>query len=97
MQPAYRRRRWQIAARAHNDIIPVLNKIDMPHARIEETKQELRLLGFHDEEMMEISAKTGQNVNLVLSAILARIPRRRGNRKPRFGPDLSSHYDTPGW
>src|SRR3989338_10887575 len=49
-----------VAARAHNlTIIPVLNKIDMPHARIEEAKQELRLLGFHDEEMMEISAKTG--------------------------------------
>ena len=46
-------------------------------------------------KMMEISPKTRQNVNLVLSAILARIPRRR-SRKPR-GPDLSSHYDTPGW
>ncbi len=85
-----------VAARAHNlTIIPVLNKIDMPHARIEETKQELRLLGFRDDEMIEISAKTGQNVDLVLEAILDRIPPPRGEpAQPLRALIFSSHYDT---
>ena len=38
-------------------IIPLINKIDMPHARIVETRAELAALGFREEEMIEISAK----------------------------------------
>ena len=83
-------------ARAHNlTIIPLLNKIDMPHARVEETKAELRALGFADEDMIEISAKTGQNVDAVLQAILQRIPSPQGNPKaPLRALIFSSHYDT---
>ena len=48
-------------ARQHNlTVIPLINKTDMPHARIAETRTELRALGFTDEEMIEISAKTGK-------------------------------------
>lgn len=83
-------------ARAHNlTIIPLLNKIDMPHARIEETKEELRALGFADEEMIEISAKTGLNVDLVLQAIIDRIPPPSGKPAAALRALIfSSHYDT---
>ncbi len=56
-------------------IIPVLNKIDMPNAEIEKTKQELiDFLGVHEKEIIEISAKTGMNVDKVLDRIISDIP-----------------------
>ncbi len=83
-------------ARLHNlTIIPVINKIDMPHARIEETKSELRALGFADSDMLEISAKTGVNVDAVLAAVIDRIPSPRGNPEaPLRALVFSSHYDA---
>ena len=76
-------------------IIPLINKIDMPMARIEETKQDLRDLGFADEEMIEISAKTGFNVDRVLEAIVTRIPAPQGNPDaPLRALIFSSQYDT---
>ena len=48
-------------ARAHNlTIIPLINKIDMPNARVDAVRIELNALGFTDEEMLLISAKTGE-------------------------------------
>lgn len=83
-------------ARAHNlAIIPIINKIDMPHARIEETKSELRALGFADSDMLEISAKTGVNVDAVLAAVVDRIPPPRGKPDmPLRALVFSSYYDT---
>jgi GTP-binding protein LepA len=82
-------------ARLHNlTIIPLLNKIDMPHARIEETKEELRGLGFSDEDMIEISAKTGQNVEQVLEAVIAKVPPPSGNPdEPLRALIFSSQFD----
>lgn len=82
-------------ARVHNlRIIPVINKIDMPHARIEETKRELRELGFEDEEMIEISAKVGTNVDQVLDAIIRIVPEPKGYfDKPLRALIFSSQYD----
>ena len=83
-------------AREHKlTIIPVINKIDMPHARIAETRAELRLLDFTDEEMIEISAKTGQNVEKVLDAVIARVPPPSGKPDaPLRALIFSSQYDT---
>ncbi|MBI4136650.1 GTP-binding protein [Candidatus Roizmanbacteria bacterium] len=56
-------------------IIPVVNKIDMPTAQVAETKQALvDFLGVTEEEIIEISAKTGQNVASVLKRIVNNIP-----------------------
>lgn len=56
-------------------IIPVLNKIDLPNAEVEKTTQALiDFLGVHEKEIISISAKTGDNVNLVLDAIIDHIP-----------------------
>jgi GTP-binding protein LepA len=83
-------------ARVHNlTIIPLINKIDMPQARVEETKEELKALGFREEEMIEISAKTGLNVDKVLEGIVQHIPAPRGNPDaPLRALIFSSHYDT---
>ncbi len=80
--------------RAPMTIIPVINKIDLPNARIEETREELETLGFRKEEMIEISAKTGQNVKEVLAAIVERIPAPHGEPdKPLRALIFSSQYD----
>jgi len=56
-------------------IIPVLNKIDLPSARIAETKEEIkRLLGGGDFKILEISAKTGEGVGNLLEEIVRRVP-----------------------
>ncbi len=83
-------------ARLHNlKIIPVINKIDMPHARITETREELRALGFSDEEMIEISAKAGTNIDQVLERIIQVVPAPKGDeKKPLRALIFSSQYDT---
>jgi GTP-binding protein LepA len=82
-------------ARLHNlKVIPLINKIDMPHARIAETETELVELGFTREEMIHISAKTGKNVDQVLKAIVERIPPPSGDpEKPLRALIFSSQYD----
>jgi GTP-binding protein LepA len=83
-------------AQLHNlTVIPVINKIDMPHARITETREELRVLGFADEEMLEISAKTGKNVGQVLDAVVTRVPPPSGDPdKPLRALIFSSQFDA---
>jgi len=78
----------------HLVVIPVINKIDMPTARVEETHRELVELGFREEEILEISAKTGKNVNQALEAVVDRIPAPSGNPAASVrGLVFSSQYD----
>jgi len=57
------------------EIIPVVNKIDLPNAEPERVLQEIEeVLGLKREEALLISAKTGQGVEEVLEAIVERIP-----------------------
>ncbi len=60
----------------HNlKLIPVINKIDLPHADPEKVAMEIEtVLGLKKEEMIMVSGKTGQNVEAVLDAIIERIP-----------------------
>lgn len=56
------------------DIIPIINKIDLPAADVEKVALEIiQLLGCKREDIIPISAKTGINVELVLDAVLERI------------------------
>lgn len=56
-------------------IIPIINKIDLPNAETEKIRSELiDTLGFRDEEILTVSAKTGENVDQVIEAITSRIP-----------------------
>lgn len=53
-------------------IIPVINKIDLPAARVEQTKNEIcKLLGVNKKEMISVSAKTGENVGMILDEIIS--------------------------
>jgi len=56
-------------------IIPVVNKIDLPQARIEETVKEMAsLLDINEDEVIKISAKKGTNIKKILEAIIEKIP-----------------------
>jgi len=56
-------------------IIPVVNKVDLPNAQVEETKDELvATFGFDRDEIVETSAKTGVGVEELLEAVVDRIP-----------------------
>ena len=62
------------------EIIPVLNKIDLPAADIETRSEELqKLLGCKMEEILTVSGKTGEGVDELLDAIVERIPEPKGN------------------
>ncbi|MCC6691087.1 MAG: elongation factor 4 [Bacteroidia bacterium] len=61
------------------EIIPVLNKIDLPSANPEEVKDQIvDLIGCKREDIMAASGKTGQGVNEILDAIIDRIPAPKG-------------------
>lgn len=62
------------------EIIPVINKIDMDSAHPDEVEDEIvDLLGCDPEEIIRVSARTGEGVPKVLEAIVARIPAPNGN------------------
>lgn len=64
-----------LAMAADLTIIPVLNKIDLPAADVERVSAEIiALLGCKKEDILQISAKTGQGVDTVLDSILEQIP-----------------------
>ncbi len=57
------------------EVVPVLNKIDLPTADVERVKKEIEaVIGIDAEDAVAISAKTGLNVGDVLEAIVQRIP-----------------------
>jgi GTP-binding protein LepA len=62
------------------EIIPVLNKVDLPSANVEEVTDDIvDLLGCKAEEVIPASAKTGIGIEEILSAIIERIPPPKGN------------------
>ena len=62
------------------EIIPVLNKCDMPNSMPEEVSDEIvELLGCKEEEIIRASGKTGQGVEEILRAVIERIPAPKGD------------------
>ena len=76
-------------------IIPVLNKVDLPAADIPRvSRQVINLLGCDEREIIHISAKTGQNVDKVLDAVVERIPAPTGDADgPTRALIFDSYYD----
>ncbi len=63
------------------EIIPVLNKVDLPSANPEEVTDDIvNLLGCNYDEVIPASAKTGFGINNILSAIIERIPSPKGDK-----------------
>src|SRR5215468_4998125 len=63
----------------NHEIVPVLNKIDLPAAEPERVKQQIEdVIGIDASHAVEISAKTGLNIGGVLEAVLGRLPPLRG-------------------
>ncbi len=77
-------------------IIPAVNKIDLGHAKIEETVKEIsQLVGVDEKEVVKISAKDGLNIEQVLEEIIKKIPAPSGELKnPLRALIFDSSYDT---
>ncbi|MFN2223758.1 MAG: translation elongation factor 4, partial [Candidatus Promineifilaceae bacterium] len=85
-----------LAIEADLEIVPVINKVDLPAARPDIVAEELEsLLGVPPEDVLVISAKTGENVEQVLEAVVQRIPPPSGDAgKPLRALVFDSHYDS---
>ncbi len=84
-------------ASEHNlEIIPVINKIDLKGADIEETKRQIEdIIGISTESLVYISAKDGTNVSDVLEAVVNKIPPPKGNpNKELEGLIYDAWYDS---
>jgi GTP-binding protein LepA len=80
---------------AGHEIVPVLNKIDLPAADPEGVKRQIEdVIGLDAKDAIEISAKTGQNIDAVLEAIVHRLPPPKGDAdKPLKALLVDSWYD----
>src|SRR5581483_4505732 len=87
---------FQAAKKLNLPIIPVINKIDLPNADSEKVAQTLvDTFGTEKSEIIYISAKTGENVELVLKAIIEKIPSPTGDvQKPLRSLIFDAVYDT---
>jgi len=78
------------------EIIPVVNKIDLPNANVEKTKKEIvHILGCSENDILEVSGKSGIGVENLLEKIIKTIPSPRGNREGNLRALVfDSKYDT---
>ncbi|MEI8214217.1 MAG: translation elongation factor 4 [Planctomycetota bacterium] len=84
------------SAMDHNlKIIPVINKIDLNHARVDEVTTEMeQVLGIDPDEIVKCSGKAGIGIDELLTAIIERIPAPSGEvEKPLQAMVFDSHYD----
>src|SRR5579862_6647020 len=81
---------------AGHEIVPVLNKIDLPAAEPDAVKQQIEdVIGLDASDAVPISAKTGLNIDLVLEAIVKRLPPPKGDETaPLKALLVDSWYDA---
>ncbi len=84
-----------LALNSNLQIIPVINKIDLPNADPERVKKELiNLLGFNSDEIILCSGKTGAGVEELLEAIITRVePPKVNNNAPLRALIFDSYFD----
>jgi len=85
-----------MAVEADLELLPVVNKIDLPAASPEDVAEEIEhVTGFPAEEVIPISAKMGTNIDAVLEAVVRKIPPPAGDRDaPLRALVFDSHYDS---
>lgn len=85
-----------LALDSNLEIVPVINKIDLPSARVDDVKKEIEdVIGLDTENCPCVSAKDGLNIEDVLRSIVTRIPAPVGDeKKPLKCLIFDSHYDN---
>ena len=85
-----------LAVDAGLEVLPVVNKIDLPSARPAEVKAEIEdIIGIPAEDSPEISAKNGINIRAVLEMIVKQVPPPKGDREaPLQALIFDSQYDS---
>ena len=81
----------------HNlEVIPIINKIDLPSADVDRVKKQIEEdLGLDPEATLQISAKQGLGIDQVLETIVKELPPPSGNpKKPLQALIFDSHYDS---
>ena len=78
------------------EVLPVLNKIDLPNADLDNARSEIEdVIGIDATDAIACSAKTGVGINEILEAIVARIPAPRGNPEgPLRAMIIDSWFDS---
>ncbi|KYQ89677.1 GTP-binding protein [Tieghemostelium lacteum] len=86
---------YYLALESGLEVIPVINKIDLPTANVERVKEELRsVFGFHPDDAILVSAKTGVGIKDILPAVIDRIPPPTASlNKPFKGLLFDSWFD----
>src|SRR5690606_14792800 len=81
---------------ADHEIVPVLNKVDLPAADVPRVKQQIEdVIGLDASDALEISAKSGIGIDTVLEAIVHRLPPPKGDiNAPLKALLVDSWYDT---
>ena len=85
-----------LAVDSNLEIIPVINKIDLPSADIDKCRAEIEdVIGIPAEDCPAVSAKTGQNIRDVLEAVVAQVPAPEGDENaPLKALIFDSYYDS---
>ncbi len=77
------------------EVIPVINKIDLINAEVERVEEELfNIFGFRKDEIIKISAKTGQNLNILIKEIIKKIPAPKQNSVQFNSLVFDSYFDV---
>jgi GTP-binding protein LepA len=84
------------ALEADLEIIPIINKIDLPAAHPDEVAEEIsNLLGTPTDDILRISAKEGTNIEAILETIILQVPPPKGDPDaPLRALIFDSHYDA---
>ena len=85
-----------LAMEQNLEIIPVINKIDMPNAMVDKVSKEIcDLIGITNKEIIKISAKTGENVEEVLKEVIKKVPAPKGELdQPLRALIFDSYFDS---
>ena len=85
-----------LAIEANLEIIPVLNKIDLPSSDEEKIKDQINnVIGIDTKETLSVSAKTGKGVDNILKKLIKQVPSPNGNNDaPLRALLIDSWYDT---
>lgn len=85
---------FYLALNNNLNIIPVINKIDLPNSNIEKVKKELYDLGFNESEILCCSAKTGEGVKEILDKIIEKIEPPKSNIDKFRALIFDSYFDS---